>query len=267
MNKMGAAVVSLILLVLAGPLLPLMLWSVANRWPWPRLLPETYSSRSWEFVLDRDSGFVIGLGWSFAIAAAVTVIALLVSLPIARVLGLYRFRGKSVIEVLVLLPLLMPAFVAAMGLHETFIHWGLTDTVSGVILIQLVPTMPYMVRTLSTGFTLIGTRLEDQARTLGAGSLRIAMSVTLPRLAHAMVAGSTFVFLASLGDYLLTVLVGGDAVPTLPLVLFPYIAAGDRPLAAVGSLLLALCPLATVLALESALANFSSMRANQEAKG
>jgi len=123
--------------------------------------------------------------------------------------------------------------------------------------------MPYMVRTLSTGYALIGTRLEDQARTLGAGSFCIALTVTLPRLVPAIIAGSTFVFLASLGDYLLTLLIGGDAVPTLPLVLFPYIAGGDRPLAAVGSLLLVLCPLATVLVLETALARLPSMRSSQ----
>lgn len=248
------------LIALALPLAPLLLWSFAQAWPWPDLLPRVFGTRAWEVLGDFDAGFLQGLGVSCLIASIVTLIALIISLPLARVLGGAAFPGKSVLEVLVLLPLLLPAFVVAMGLHETLIASGWTDTYFGVILLHLVPTTPYMVRTLSTGFSLMGTRLEDQARTLGARSLRILWSVTLPRLLPAIVAGSTFVFLASLGEYLLTMLIGGNTVQTLPLVLYPLIAAGDRPLAAVGSLLLCLAPLVAMICLEAWVGRRSSGR-------
>lgn len=268
MKKAGfSSLVWAILALLIAPILPLLIWSGAARWPWPDLLPPALSSRAWSLAFEDHSGFLLGLALSCGIATIVTFLALLVSLPLARLLGLCRFRGKSFLEVLVILPLLVPGFVAAMGLHETFLHWSLTDTFVGVVLIHLVPTTPYMVRALATGFALLGTRLEDQARTLGAGPLRIAWSVTLPRLLPAIVVGSTFVFVASIGEYLLTLLIGGSSVPTLPLQLYPYIASGDRPIAAAGSLLLCAGPLAAILLIEAGLARHYSFREKAPAKG
>ena len=251
---LGAATVYGAMVALVAPLLPLILWSVAAAWPWPDLLPRTFSGRAWMLLLDPDAGFLRALGTSCGVASMVTAIALIVSLPLARILGLGRFPGKSLLEAVVLLPILVPAFVSAMGLHETLIGWGLADTFAGVVLLHLVPSTPYMVRTLATGYALLGTRLEDQARTLGARPLRVLWSVTLPRLLPAVVLGSTFVFLSSFGEYLLTLLAGGDEVRTLPLVLYPFIAAGDRPIAAMGSLLLCVGPFLTMLLLEKLLA-------------
>ncbi len=250
MRTWRAALVHAALAALILPVLPLLIWSFTEAWPWPGLLPTTFSLRAWRVAADADAGFLSGLAASCALAAVVTVISLAISLPLAELLGRGRFRGKAFVEVLAMLPLFIPAFVAAMGLHETLIHWGLADTYAGVALLQLVPTTPYMVRSLATGFALLGTRLEDQARTLGAGPWQVFSRITLPRLVPAIVLGSTFVFLASLGEYLLALLVGGGAVRTLPIVLYPFLASGDRAISSMGSLLLYAGPLVVLLVID-----------------
>jgi len=237
----------IVLALFASPLLPLALWSCTAAWPWPHLLPPSWSARAWGLSQDPDAGFMAALATSCGIAAAVTALAFVLSLPLGELLGRRQFRGKGWLEVLVVAPVLLPSFVSAMGLHETLLRWGIAGSLSGVILLHLVPSMPYMVRSLSTGYALLGTRLEDQARSLGASPRHVLLHVTLPRLGPAILVGGTFVFLVSFGEYLLTVLVGGGDVVTLPVVLYPFIAAGDRPVAAMGSLLMALPPLVAVL--------------------
>ncbi len=247
--SLGRLTALLALAGLAAPVLPLALWSAAAAWPWPALLPTVWSLRSWQLLQDSDAGLWDAVGTSLAIASVVTCLALLISLPLARVVGQGLFRGKAALEAAMLMPLLLPSFVAAMGLHESFLAWGVTDTIPAVVLMHLIPTTPYMLRTLATAFALLGQRQEDQARSLGANPRQVLWHVTLPRLLPAVLLGCTFVFVASLGEYLLTLLIGGGMVTTLPVVLYPYIAAGDRSVAAMGSLLLAAGPLAAAVAL------------------
>lgn len=232
------------------PFVPLILWSFVRRWPWPDLAPATLGTQAWGTVLAPSSRVLEATLTSCVLAGGVTVVVVLISLPASRVLAREQFFGKSVVDALVLAPVLVPGYVSAMGLQQVFLRLGLQDTLWGVGLAHLFPTMPYMMRALTAAYTTMGTRLEDQARTLGADAGQVFWGVTLPRLAPALTAGAVFVFLASNGQYLLTLLLDGGHVQTLPLVLYPLIMSGDRALAAAASLMLALPALVFVWLLE-----------------
>lgn len=230
--------IGVVLLCLVLPLFLLGVWSVATHWPWPHLWPMGMSGRAWAAALSPAGPYTDALAASLKVAIAVTGCALGAALPIARVLARRDFRGKRALEWLILAPVLTPAYVSGMGLHGVFLRASLTETFLGVVCVHLIVTLPYMIRALQAGFEAMGEGFERQAATLGASRTQTFVHVTLPLLSTSVAVGCGFVFLGSMGEYMLTSLVGGGEWTTLPLTLFPYLASGDRPMGAVGSLVL-----------------------------
>jgi putative spermidine/putrescine transport system permease protein len=83
-----------------------------------------------------------------------------------------------------------------------------------------------MVLVMAGVFANHDSAFEDQARTLGAGPLRVWWHVTLPAILPGVIAGALFAFLVSWSQYILTLLIGGGRVVTLPLLLFNFATAG-----------------------------------------
>lgn len=217
---------AVLILWLVLPLVPLAIWSFAHGWRFPDLLPQQGSLDAWSYALSDTSGVVRSLGLSAGISAGVTLLSVLIGVPAGRALGLYQFRGKPTVELLILAPTIVPGIAVAMGLHSVFIHLGLTNTVAGVMLVHLVPTLPYMVLVMAGIFANFDTTFEAQARSLGAGPLQTFWHVTLPAILPGLVVGALFAFLVSWSQYLLTLVIGGGRVMTLPLLLFNFAASG-----------------------------------------
>ena len=93
-----------------------------------------------------------------------------------------------------------------------FIRYGLADTATGVVLVQLMPTVPYAATVLAAAFANLDTDYERQARALGAGPVRVLLFVTLPLLRPALLLAALFAFLISWSEYVLTLLIGGGQV-------------------------------------------------------
>ncbi|MEX1020976.1 MAG: ABC transporter permease subunit [Litorilinea sp.] len=229
------------------PLLPLLIWPFAHGWFFPDLLPQTWTLRTWRYLISPSARIGEALFNSLAIAASVVSLAALVGLPAARVLARAHLRGKSLIEWLFLAPLIVPGLVVAMGIHILFIRYGLADTHIGVILVHLIPALPYFVLIMGSVFANYSIELEETARTLGAGALRVFWHITLPAIAPGLTVAALFTFLVSWSQYITTVLIGGGKVITLPMLLFPFISAANHPQAAAVSLIF-LAPAFVVLA-------------------
>jgi putative spermidine/putrescine transport system permease protein len=208
------------------PLVPPMIWSFAHGWRYPDLLPREWSVKAWIYALSGTSGVLHSLGITTLIALAVTALAALIGLPAGRALGLHRFRGKGLVELLILAPLIVPGIAVAMGLHAVFTALGLTGTVAGVILVHLIPALPYMTLVMAAVFATHDTAYEDQARSLGAGPLAVFRHVTLPVILPGLLTASALTFLVSWGQYALTLMIGSGKIMTLPLLLFSFAASG-----------------------------------------
>lgn len=246
MKRLG---VSLLVLATVTPLLPLLVWAFSDAWRYPALTPQTTSLRGWRLLTDRSSEVLTGLLTSVTVGALVTLLAVTVGLPAGRALGLYDFRGKWFVRHLLLAPVLVPGLAVVLGTQVVFLHYGLADTVTGVVLVQLVPTVPYVVSVLTDAFGSFDARLEQQARVLGAGPLRTLLHVTLPVLRAPLLVAAYFAFLISWSEYVLTLLIGGGTVKTLPLLLFAYLKGSDLTQAAAVALLLATPPAVMLLVL------------------
>jgi putative spermidine/putrescine transport system permease protein len=208
------------------PLVPLLIWSFARGWRFPDLLPQEWSLQAWTYALSERSGVIESLGVTVLIAALATLLSILVGVPAGRALGLYRFRGKGLVELIILAPVIVPGIAVALGLHSVFIQLGLTNTLGGVVLVHLIPTLPYMTLVMAGIFANYDPAYESQARSLGASALQTFWHVTLPAIMPGIIVGGLFAFLVSWSQYVLTLLIGGGRVITLPLLLFNFASAG-----------------------------------------
>lgn len=218
------------------PFIPLAIWSFSQRWYFPALLPAEWGLRAWQYVFAPGSRVLPALLYSIFIGLAVTGLSALIGIPAGRALGLHRFRGKRLVEFLILAPTIVPTLAAAMGIHVAFIRYGLADSLPGVILVHLIPVVPYMALIMSSVFANYATEYEEQARTLGASPGQVFWYVTWPAIWPGVLVGSLFAFVISWSQYTLTLIIGGGQVMTLPLLLFAFANSGDQPITAALSL-------------------------------
>ncbi len=204
------------------PYLLLFVWSLAQNWRFPDVLPNEFSFRAWEYLFAPTSGVQIALSNSILLALIVSILAVLVAIPAARAMALHDFRGKKFVFFLILLPILTPSIIVAIGGHALFLRLSLTDTFFGVILAHLIPTVPYTILTLISSFARLDTDLEAQARTLGASTFNVWRYVIFPAILPGIAVSATFAFLISWSQYLPTLLVGGGSIKTLPLMLVAF---------------------------------------------
>ncbi len=228
-----------------APLVPLLLWSGARSWPYPDLLPTDGTARGLSLIGSSES--LHALVTSLVIASTVALLACAIGLPAGRVIGLHRFRGRRLVQFLLFAPVIVPGLAVILGLQVFFIRWGLSESVTGVVLVQLVLTIPYAAAILGGAFETFDVDLEHQAHVLGAGVWRTTTFVTIPALAPALAASLLLTFLISWSEYILTLLIGGGQVQTLPLLLFAAIGSSDTTAAAALGLLVVVPPVLLVL--------------------
>jgi putative spermidine/putrescine transport system permease protein len=219
------------------PFVPLFIWSLSDRWFFPDLLPARFGLRAWTYVFDIAGAQIVSALWqSVAVSAVTALISVTVGVPAGRVLGLYQFRAKNLVAVLLVLPVIVPSLSVAMGLHLWFLRLGLTETAAGVILVHLTFCLPYAVFVMWGVFANYNPDFEDQARSLGASTLQVISRVMLPFIWTGVAVAGLFSFLLSWSQYLSTLIIGGGTITTLPILLFALMGSGDRPVAAAVSL-------------------------------
>ncbi len=177
-----------------------------------------------------------GLFQSILVALATAVVSIGVGVPAGRALGLYNFKGKDLISVMLMLPVIVPPLCVAMGLHLWFIKLGLAETFMGVVLAHLTFCLPYSIFVMWGVFSNYNPDYENQARSLGASSWKIVLRVMLPLTLPGIIVAGLFSFLLSWSQYLSTLIIGGGRITTLPILLFALMGSGDRPVAAAVSI-------------------------------
>lgn len=230
-NPLALTVLILLTLWLVLPLIPIAIWSLAKRWYFPNITPQEWSLQAWEYLFSPVSGLASAVTTSLQIALPVTLLAVLLGIPAGRALACYKFKGKRMVELLILAPVLVPGIAVVTGLHGIMLKLEVHNTLGGVIAAHLIPALPYMVLVMASTFARFDTDFEAQARSLGAGRLQVFFHVTLPALLPGIVVGAFFTFLVSWSQYILTLIIGGGRVVTLPLLLFNFVSAGRNDVA------------------------------------
>ncbi|MDX2226914.1 MAG: iron ABC transporter permease [Verrucomicrobiae bacterium] len=158
---------------------------------------------------------------SFKVAVVATVLTLLVAMPLAHAFARYRFAGKSLMNMLVLVPLILPPFVGAIGMKQFFARFGslnlfldqaglvpLSQGIDwmggsgfwGVVIMQVLHLYPILFLNIAAVMANVDPTLREAAENMGAGGARIFMTVTLPLVMPGVFAGSVIVFIAAFTD-------------------------------------------------------------------
>ncbi|MDO4670043.1 MAG: ABC transporter permease subunit [Aerococcus sp.] len=239
MLKKGQAFLfmSVIGVVIFLPLLLLGVWSVTARWPWPNLLPTSWTARGWLQLQLEGRELTHVLGGNLILSIGVSVVALVIAVMTAKVYVTQSKHKQRLIRLLVILPLLVPATVFGMGIHPLFIRLQLANTLVGVGIGHLLYSLPYAQLLVMNAYAGEIPRLEEQAMLLGASPLTVLWSITLPLLAPVLLVGFIMGYIVSFSQYFLTQLLGGGVIQTLATRIFPYLQANDRTIASVYSLI------------------------------
>lgn len=241
-------IIELAIIAFIFPLIILGIWSVTGSWIYPSLLPQSYSLRGFQYILSLDN--IAILINSIVLSILVVFINIVISIPAAKALSLYNFKGKKFFELLVLSPVIIPIISIAMGVHIFFIKLKLANTYLGVVIINILPCIPYAVRIISDVYKLVGDKLEIQAKMLGASNINVFRYVTLPLLLPGILGASSMCFIIVFSQYFLTMLIGGGTVITYPMIMFPYIQSGDRVIGAMYSIVFLVASIIVLILIE-----------------
>jgi putative spermidine/putrescine transport system permease protein len=166
---------------------------------------------------------------TFEVVFAVVALAGLLGVPAAYALARRDFPGKRLVMLLFLLPLLVPPITYGIPMATVLYRTGLGGTMMGVILANLVPSLPFVILVMIPFVEQIDPRIEAAARVFGAGTLRLFIHVLLPLLLPGILAALLLVLVRTIGMFELTFLTSGPTSQTLVVSLYYAVfAAGVR---------------------------------------
>ena len=201
--------------------------SFASRWlgTW---LPAGVTTRWYYSAWDE---FQLGdvLLVTFEVVFAVVLLSGLLGVPAAYAMARRDFPGKKLMMLLFLLPLLVPPITYGIPMATVLYKIGLGGTMAGVILANLVPTVPFVILVMIPFIEQIDPRIEAAARVFGAGTFRLFLHILLPILTPGVLAALLLVLVRTIGMFELTFLTSGPTSQTLVVALYYAVfAAGVR---------------------------------------
>ena len=189
-----------------------------------------FSFETWQITL-----------FSLSVGLASTLLILPFGIAFAWLFARKEWPLKSVLETVVLLPLVMPPVSTGLILLKIFGRrsplgqWLYERGVEvvfnwkGVLIAMAVMSFPLLVRTVRTSFAEVNLRLEQIAATLGASPLRILFVITIPLAYKGIVAGALLAFSRALGEFGATILLAGNIpgeTQTLSLAIYNFVQLG-----------------------------------------
>ena len=182
-------------------------------------LPETFTLDWYQDAWSRfDLAGIIGV--TLVVAFSVVGISLLVGVPAAYLLARRDFPFKRLVMVLFLLPILIPPITFGIPLATVMYNFGLGRTLIAVILVNLVPSIPFVIITMTPFIEQISPSIENAARMCGANMRHVFTKVLAPLLIPGILAAGILVLVRTVGMFELTFLVSGPQSDTLVVAIY-----------------------------------------------
>jgi putative spermidine/putrescine transport system permease protein len=148
------------------------------------------------------------------------LISVLIGVPASYVLARRDFPGKRLLTFAFLLPILMPPITYGIPLATVLYKFGFAGNMSGVVLANLVPSVPFVILTMTPFIEQINPSVESAARMCGAGVRAVFLRVLGPLLVPGMLAAAILVLVRTVGMFELTFLTAGPDSQTLVVALY-----------------------------------------------
>jgi putative spermidine/putrescine transport system permease protein len=209
--------------------------SFGSHWFYGTWLPQGFTTQWYQYELnDHNIGSL--LFNTLFVAITVTVIALIAGFGAAYVLARKQFRGKGLLTALYLLPMLLPPLVYGIPLATVLLRY-LGGALPSVILINLVPVVPFVILILRPFVEQVDVSLESASRMLGANRLQTFWRVIFPLMIPGLLTAGILAMVRTIAMFELTYLVADANSQTLVVILYSdAFAAGIRPNQAVDAM-------------------------------
>src|SRR5579872_1779209 len=161
-----AGLVALTIFII-GPLLSVALWAFADAWYYPNLTPQKWTFRWWSWVFDHTT-MGSAIRTSLEAATLATIAGAIICVPAAYAFARFRFRGKQPLLLAFLAANAFPKFGLYVSIATLFYQLNLISTLQGVVMIQMVETLLFMIWIPATAFQNVPQSLEEAARDAGA---------------------------------------------------------------------------------------------------
>lgn len=213
------------ILLSAAVVLPLLVvgtWAFTEVWRYPNVVPQQFGLRFWNQTLSRADVWS-ALTLSLQLSTVVTLLSAAICLPAAYAFARMDFPGRSVLFFSFLAGHAFPKFGLLIAIAAIFLQLNLIGTFWGVVLIQLVGTLLFMIWIPVAAFQSVDRRMEEAARDVGAGPFRVFWSVTLPQAGPTIAAAVLLSFVGTFYETEGAWLIGAPGIRTMPVLMISFI--------------------------------------------
>ncbi len=215
----GIALLSAMALLMLGPILTVLVWAFAVKWRYPNLIPTEWGLKYWTLMLGRST-VIEPILTSLALTSIATTLAALICWPAAYAFARFNFPGRQLLLFSFIAAQAVPKFALFVSIAVVFLRLGLVGTFWGVVVVQMLSAVLYMIWIPTAAFRGIPPALEEAGFDLGASRLRVFLLITLPQAMPALAASYVLAFVSILFEVDSALLIGAPQITTMPLLLF-----------------------------------------------
>ncbi len=204
------------------PLVVVGTWAFTEVWRYPNVIPQQFGLRFWGQTISRPDVWS-SLILSLQLSTVVTLLSAAICLPAAYAFARMDFPGRSFLFFSFLAGHAFPKFGLLIAIAAIFLQLNLIGTFWGVVLIQLVGTLLFMIWIPVAAFQSVDRRMEEAARDVGAGPFRVFWSVTLPQAGPTIAAAVLLSFVGTFYETEGAWLIGAPGIRTMPVLMISFI--------------------------------------------
>ena len=210
--------------------------------------PQGVSLRWFKYILDQKEftqSFYVSIVVAFFASLVALIMGFFASLAIVR----HSFRGKTVVENIFMMPIILPTVVTGVAMLQFFSILGYHDFWMRLILGHVVITIPYTIRSISANLYGFNRRLEEASFILGANRFQTFKNILLPLIKPGLIAGSLLAFIISFDNVTVSLFLLGSKTVTLPVRIMLYLDWSFNPsVAAISTVLIILTVITIIIA-------------------
>jgi putative spermidine/putrescine transport system permease protein len=230
----GIAFAVALSIVIIFPLVVVATWAFANVWRYPSIIPQQFGLRYWGDTLARPDVWQ-AITTSIELSVVVTAISAIICLPAAFAFARLEFPFRSLLFFSFIAGQAFPKFGLLVAIAGIFLSLNLIGNFWGVVLIQLVGTLLYMIWIPVAAFQGVDRRMEEAARDVGASPLRVFWSITLPQAGPTIGAAVLLTFVNTFYETEGAWLIGAPQIRTMPVLMISFI--NNQPVIQYGAVL------------------------------
>ncbi|MEO8241981.1 MAG: ABC transporter permease, partial [bacterium] len=226
MTRLGQAFLALILIFLYTPILVLMAMGF-NQSPLYEL-PFHFSTR-WYTALISNQILLTSSFNSLVLALITSVVATAIGTIAALALSRRSFKGRSLLQLLLLPPVAIPWLITGTAMLIFFYWTGIGRGLHALIIGHVALAVPYVVLVVGTGLRTVRNDLEEAALSLGSTPIHAFFAITLPLLLPSILGAALFAFAVSLDQFVVSYFLSSPGYTTLPVQIYSAIRKGFTP--------------------------------------